>query len=82
MSQQIILLSLHRLVAVAMVSFTPLFFQEVEAEEEKEEPTEFTIKLIKFDAANKVKLIKEIKNIVPGLNLVQVCGHVVLFVIT
>lgn len=45
--------------------------QEVEAEEGKEEPTEFTIKLIKFDAANKVKLIKEIKNMVPGLNLVQ-----------
>ncbi|XP_067045394.1 large ribosomal subunit protein bL12m-like [Acropora muricata] len=45
--------------------------QEVEVEEGKEEPTEFTIKLIKFDAANKVKLIKEIKNMVPGLNLVQ-----------
>ena len=48
-------------------------FQEAEAEPEKNEPTEFTIKLTQFDAANKVKLIKEIKNLMPGLNLVQVC---------
>ncbi|XP_068672591.1 large ribosomal subunit protein bL12m-like isoform X1 [Montipora foliosa] len=45
--------------------------QEAEAEPEKNEPTEFTIKLTQFDAANKVKLIKEIKNLMPGLNLVQ-----------
>ncbi|XP_020611294.1 39S ribosomal protein L12, mitochondrial-like isoform X2 [Orbicella faveolata] len=45
--------------------------QEEEAETERAEPTEFTVKLTQFDAASKVKLIKEIKNLVPGLNLVQ-----------
>lgn len=47
-------------------------FQETEAEPAKAEPTEFTVKLTQFDAASKVKLIKEIKNLVQGLNLVQV----------
>ena len=40
----------------------------------KEEPTEFTVKLTKFDTDSKVKLIKEIKNLIPGINLVQVSG--------
>merc|ERR1719244_1489337 len=33
--------------------------------------TSFTVKLNKFDAAKKVAIIKEIKNIVEGMNLVQ-----------
>lgn len=48
------------------------------AEEEEEEAaapaavqTSFTVKLTKFDAAKKVAIIKEIKNIVEGMNLVQ-----------
>ncbi|RKP23317.1 ribosomal protein L7/L12 C-terminal domain-containing protein [Syncephalis pseudoplumigaleata] len=42
------------------------------AEEEKpEEKTEFTLKLEKFDAASKAKLIREIKGILPGANLVE-----------
>ncbi|XP_058964377.2 large ribosomal subunit protein bL12m-like [Pocillopora verrucosa] len=45
--------------------------QEVDAEPERPPPTEFIVRLTQFDAANKVKLIKEIKNLVPGLNLVQ-----------
>ncbi|KAJ7340244.1 Ribosomal protein [Desmophyllum pertusum] len=45
--------------------------QEAELEAEKPAPTEFTVKLTEFDAASKVKLIKEIKNLVTGLNLVQ-----------
>ncbi|KAL9957143.1 hypothetical protein ACROYT_G038745 [Oculina patagonica] len=45
--------------------------KEAEAEAERAAPTEFTVKLTQFDAASKVKLIKEIKNLVPGLNLVQ-----------
>ena len=40
--------------------------------EEKEEQTEFTVKLTAFDDGGKVKLIKEIKSIVEGMNLVQV----------
>ncbi|KAI8501119.1 Ribosomal protein [Branchiostoma belcheri] len=39
--------------------------------EVKEEQTEFTVKLVKFDDASKVKLIKEIKTFKEGMNLVQ-----------
>merc|ERR1719495_418107 len=42
-----------------------------EEEEKEEEQTEFEVKLTAFDPATKIKLIKEIKNVVPGLNLVQ-----------
>ncbi|XP_075436115.1 large ribosomal subunit protein bL12m [Ascaphus truei] len=45
------------------------------AEEEdapvKTEKSHFTVKLTEFNAAEKVKLIKEVKNCVQGLNLVQ-----------
>ncbi|KAI9564165.1 hypothetical protein GHT06_007903 [Daphnia sinensis] len=45
-------------------------------EEEEEAPkakvqTIFTVKLTKFDEAKKIALIKEVKNIVEGMNLVQ-----------
>merc|ERR1712073_203552 len=44
-------------------------------EEEEQAPqviqTSFTVKLNKFDAAKKVAIIKEIKNLVEGMNLVQ-----------
>lgn len=45
---------------------------EEEPAEMKQEQTLFTVKLTKFDSGKKVALIKEIKNQVPGLNLVQV----------
>ena len=48
------------------------FVQSDTADEPKEVQTEFTVKLTAFDDSGKVKLIKEIKNIVEGLNLVQV----------
>ena len=38
----------------------------------KEEQTEFTIKLTGFDNSGKVKLIKEVKSLIEGMNLVQV----------
>ncbi|XP_034075698.1 39S ribosomal protein L12, mitochondrial [Gymnodraco acuticeps] len=45
------------------------------AEEEdvpvKKEQTHFIVKLTEFKAADKVKLIKEVKNCIQGLNLVQ-----------
>ena len=48
---------------------------KVEEEEEAAAPaavqTSFTVKLEKFDPAKKVAVIKEIKNIVEGMNLVQ-----------
>ena len=47
-------------------------FQADAVEEKKEEQTEFTVKLTAFDDGGKVKLIKEVKNIVEGMNLVQV----------
>ncbi|KAM7387201.1 hypothetical protein PAMA_009695 [Pampus argenteus] len=43
-----------------------------EAEEPvKKEKTHFTVKLTELKAAEKVKLIKEVKNCIQGLNLVQ-----------
>merc|ERR1712111_194460 len=46
-----------------------------EEEEEDSAPaavqTSFTVKLTKFDPAKKVAIIKEIKNLVEGMNLVQ-----------
>lgn len=39
----------------------------------KKEKTHFTVKLTELKAAEKVKLIKEVKNCIQGLNLVQVC---------
>nr|CAG4652388.1 EOG090X0O3H [Triops cancriformis] len=47
------------------------------AEEEEEEAapvkvqTSFTVKLLKFDETRKVAIIKEMKNLVEGMNLVQ-----------
>ena len=46
--------------------------QEAEPEPPKEEQTEFAIKLVKFEDGSKIKLIKEIKSLLPELNLVQV----------
>ncbi|XP_068770277.1 large ribosomal subunit protein bL12m [Struthio camelus] len=48
--------------------------QEEEEEEMvpvKKEKTHFTVQLTGLKAADKVKLIKEVKNFVPGVNLVQ-----------
>lgn len=46
--------------------------QEDEGDEPKVTKTSFTLKLIRFDENKKVPLIKEIKNVVEGMNLVQV----------
>lgn len=45
--------------------------------EVKEEPSLFTVKLVKYAEDSKIKLIKEVKSLVEGLNLVQV-GYEVL----
>ncbi|XP_069005063.1 large ribosomal subunit protein bL12m [Embiotoca jacksoni] len=47
--------------------------QDAEEEEApvKKEKTHFTVKLTESKAADKVKLIKEVKNCIQGLNLVQ-----------
>jgi large subunit ribosomal protein L7/L12 len=41
-------------------------------EEKPKEKTEFAIKLEKFDAASKAKVIRELKALIPGMNLVEV----------
>lgn len=46
-------------------------FQEAEDEAPKVVKNAFTVKLVKYDDTKKVGLIKEIKNIVEGMNLVQ-----------
>ncbi|XP_015591161.1 39S ribosomal protein L12, mitochondrial [Cephus cinctus] len=53
------------------------FAVAAKSEEDEEEAvpkqvqTSFTVKLTKFDEGQKVALIKEIKNLIPGTNLVQ-----------
>uniref|UniRef100_A0A674J6G6 Large ribosomal subunit protein bL12m n=1 Tax=Terrapene triunguis TaxID=2587831 RepID=A0A674J6G6_9SAUR len=52
----------------------PPAMQSVAEEEEapkKQEKTHFTVKLTEVNAVEKVKLIKEVKNCIQGLNLVQ-----------
>ncbi|KAJ4444340.1 uncharacterized protein mRpL12 [Periplaneta americana] len=55
--------------AISLASAAPA------AEEEEEAPkkvqTNFTVKLLKFDEKQKVALIKEVKNLLEGMNLVQ-----------
>lgn len=48
-----------------------LIKQEEEDQAPKQVKSAFTIKLTKFDDSKKVALIKEVKGIVEGMNLVQ-----------
>ena len=62
--------------APVMMAGGPVAAPKVEEEEEAVAAptaiqTSFTVKLEKFDAAKKVAIIKEIKSIVEGMNLVQ-----------
>ncbi|KAM7540019.1 hypothetical protein Aperf_G00000039393 [Anoplocephala perfoliata] len=45
--------------------------EETDSIEQAPAKTSYAVKLMKFDAAKKVALIKEIKNILPDMNLVQ-----------
>ncbi|XP_025892675.1 39S ribosomal protein L12, mitochondrial, partial [Nothoprocta perdicaria] len=45
--------------------------EEEEMAPARKEKTLFTVRLTELKAADKVKLIKEVKNFVPGINLVQ-----------
>ena len=44
----------------------------LQTEEPVVEQTEFTVKLVRFAPESKVKVIKEVKSLIEGLNLVQV----------
>lgn len=46
--------------------------EEVEEVPVKKEKTHFLVKLVEMKAEDKVKLIKEVKNCIEGINLVQV----------
>ena len=52
-----------------IIRFMLVIFQ---VEEEVTTQTNFTVKLLKFDEKQKVALIKEIKSLIEGMNLVQV----------
>ena len=39
---------------------------------QEEEPSSFTVKLVKYADDSKIKLIKEVKSLIEGMNLVQV----------
>ncbi|KAJ1839904.1 54S ribosomal protein L12, mitochondrial, partial [Coemansia sp. RSA 486] len=56
-------------VHVAASSGAPAAAAAAPAEEKPVEKTEFKVKLEKIDAAQKAKVIREIKNIVPDMNL-------------
>lgn len=49
-----------------------IIFQEEEDDVPTTVKTSFTVKLMKFDEKQKVALIKEVKNLLEGMNLVQV----------
>lgn len=53
------------------VLFIPQAAEE-DAAPAKKEKSHFTVKLTELKAEDKVKLIKEVKNCIQGLNLVQV----------
>uniref|UniRef100_UPI00398E9CCA large ribosomal subunit protein bL12m n=1 Tax=Pristiophorus japonicus TaxID=55135 RepID=UPI00398E9CCA len=57
--------------AGAMAAAQPVSQAEDEVMPVKKEKTHFTVKLVEFKVAEKVKLIKEVKNCISGLNLVQ-----------
>lgn len=44
---------------------------EEEVSEVQQAKSSFTVRILKFETSKKVALIKEVKNIVPGMNLVQ-----------
>ena len=46
--------------------------QAQENAEPTEEKTEFTVRLVKYEENSKIKVIKEIKTLMEGMNLVQV----------
>ena len=48
------------------------FHSQDEASPKKEEQSEFTVRLVKYEETSKIKLIKEIKVLMDGMNLVQV----------
>lgn len=59
------------MMAVGAMTATKPKDEEDDEPEVKQQKVNFTVKLTKFEESKKVALIKEVKNLVPGLNLVQ-----------
>ncbi|KAK1922602.1 ClpS-like protein [Papiliotrema laurentii] len=57
--------------ATAPAAAAPAAASEAPAEEKPKEKTIFTVKLEKIDAAQKAKVIREVKAIMPNMNLVE-----------
>ncbi|ESO12259.1 hypothetical protein HELRODRAFT_63014 [Helobdella robusta] len=53
------------------IAASPKVQEEEEVAEVKQEKTSFTVRILKFQDDKKVALIKEVKNLVSGMNLVQ-----------
>lgn len=50
----------------------PTTIEKSQSTSEKESiKTEFQVTLVKYDAASKAKVIREVKNLIPGMNLVE-----------
>ncbi|RMB95193.1 hypothetical protein DUI87_28180 [Hirundo rustica rustica] len=59
------------LTLLEVADLNALLKEEEEVVPLKKEKTHFTVRLTELKATDKVKLIKEVKNFVPGINLVQ-----------
>jgi len=57
--------------AMTMAAPAPVAAEEEEAAAPAKIQTSFTVKLLKFDEGKKVALIKEVKSLLEGMNLVQ-----------
>jgi len=59
----------------APTAAAPSASDDVPAEEKPKEKTIFTVKLEKFETAAKAKIIREVKAMMPNMNLVEVSQH-------
>lgn len=66
-----IVLNISDVVMAAPTGAAPAAAAEAVVEEKQAEQTQFKVTLEKFDTASKAKVIKEIKQMLPGANLVE-----------
>ncbi|XP_018409155.1 PREDICTED: 39S ribosomal protein L12, mitochondrial [Nanorana parkeri] len=69
--QDVGMMPMGAMMAGAVSAAAPAQAVDEEAAPAKKEKTHFTVKLTEVNAVDKVKLIKEVKNCVSGVNLVQ-----------
>ena len=64
------------LLCISLLPLSSLLSQPAASQPEAEQKTTFTVKLVKYGEESKVKVIKEIKAMIEGMNLVQVSALV------